>query len=378
MQLVGHTHWEQLRAFCAFCHREPMQLDLGHDWEQAAEAFRQLCTVLRIPPATAQITVMPRELSETEALRLTPTLAADRRFAHVFRAKASGAYHLYRYQVRTPGHLGRIGDIIWLDPHSHISAWLVINAWRVRQLADQTGRSFAAYELIAAGVLTRALVEAAAALSSDVERLAAAWSACRINVPSPNRPVALEYTTLHNLTVEFLGGGKFKTDDIEPLTDRRNVLTTVERLGKRGIANLAVEYDWLCNLAHPSFAATFAFAGSVLMRPTDSYAHYAERPLASFPDDDRIDCTITTNIRSAAGQSLQLFTMEFDRAVRILDDIGLTTQAPQLAAIDYWRRLTAGGRNDRCPCRSGRKVKACPHEWGSPYVEQTEAQPADA
>lgn len=148
-------------------------------------------------------------------------------------------------------------------------------------------------------------------------------------------------------------------------------------LSKRGIANLAVEYDWLCNLAHPSFAATFAFAGPVLKRSTDSKVQYAERPLAAFSDDDLIDRTIITTIRSAAARSLQLISVEFDRGVWILDDIGLTTKAPRLAAIDYWRRLVPGGRNDQCPCRSGRKVKVCRHEWGTPYIEQTEALTTD-
>ena len=350
-----------------------MNLDLGPDWDEASSAFRKLSADLKIPPTTAQITVIPQEIPERDAVQLARELAADTRWAGVLRHKESGAYHLYMYQVRTPGDRGRIGDILWLDPHSHVSAWLVINAWRVRQLSDQAAVSFAAYELLTAGVLTRALVEAAAALSSDVERLAAAWSVCRTNVPSPELPVSLEFTRLHRLVTEFLAGGKFKTQDFKPITDRRNVLTAVERLGKRGIANLAVEYDWLCNLAHPSFAATFAFAGPVVMGRTDSWLRYAEHPLEAFLDNDQIDDTIVTVLRSAAAQSLKLFTMEFDRAVRVLNDIALTTQAPRLAANDYWRRLVAGGRNDRCPCRSGRKVKVCRHEWGTPYIDGTEA-----
>lgn len=371
--VVVRTHECSCTPLVRFCDPWPMELDRGTEWDQARKAFQQLTAELRVPPTTAQITVIPQEIPEANAVQLGLAVSADPRWAGVLRHKASGAYHFYMYQVRTPADPGRIGDILWLDPHSHIGAWLVINAWRVRQLSDQAAESFTGYELLVAGVLTRSLVEAAAALSSDVERLATAWSACRTNVPSPEQPVSPEYTALNNLAVEFLAGGKFKTDDIKPLSDRRNVLTAVERLGKRGIANLAVEYDWLCNLAHPSFAATFAFAGPVMMRKTDSWVQYGERPLEAFPDSDQIDRTILNVIRSAATQSLRLFTVEFDRAVRLLDDIGLTTQAPRLAATDYWRRLVVGGRNDRCPCRSGRKVKVCRHEWGSPYVEQGEA-----
>lgn len=344
-------------------------LEVGQEWETAAGEFRRLCVGLKIPTTTGMITVNPQPISEADALRFASNEGLDRRFASVIRTKESGAHHLYTYQVRIPGLTGVVGTVLWLDPHSHISAWLVINAWRIRQLADQAARSFAEYELVAGGVLTRALVEAAAALSSDIERLTAAWSACRTHVPTPTWPVSRDFTPLQNLSAELLGGGKFKTDDFKPITDRRNVLTSVERLAKRGIASLAVEYDWLCNLAHPSFAAMFAFAGPLLTRGSDGKVHYAERPLEAFPDDETIDDTITSKIRRGASQSLRLATIEFDRGVRLLDDIGLTTKAPQLAATDYWRRLVAGGRNDRCPCRSGRKVKVCRHEWGSSYVE---------
>ena len=88
------------------------QLDLGEEWESEADEFRTHYAELEIPPTTAQITVIPQVIAEADLLRLTPRLAADRRLASVVRQKASGAYHLYCYQVRTPGDLGGIGDIL--------------------------------------------------------------------------------------------------------------------------------------------------------------------------------------------------------------------------------------------------------------------------
>jgi hypothetical protein len=42
-----------------------------------------------------------------------------------------------------------------------------------------------------------------------------------------------------------------------------------------------------------------------------------------------------TTIRDAVTKALQIATVEFNRGVRIVDDIGLVTQAPRIAATDF-------------------------------------------
>lgn len=55
-----------------------------------------------------------------------------------------------------------------------------------------------------------------------------------------------------------------------------------------------------------------------------------------------------------------------DAALRVVDDVGLTTGAAELADFDYWRAIKPAARNEPCPCRSGQKAKNCGHEWGGP------------
>src|SRR5437870_5348525 len=62
--------------------------------------------------------------------------------------------------------------------------------------------------------------------------------------------------------------------------------------------------------------------------------------------------------------ALHTLSVSLDAALRIIDDIGLTTRAPLVAREVYWRNITQSARNDPCPCRSGRKGKRCIHEWG--------------
>jgi hypothetical protein len=98
-------------------------LEVSEEWEKAANEFRRLCADLRIPATTGMITVTPQPVSEADAVRFAFNEGLDPRFASVIRTKESGAHHLYTYQVRTPGLKGMVGTVLWLDPHSHLSAY---------------------------------------------------------------------------------------------------------------------------------------------------------------------------------------------------------------------------------------------------------------
>ena len=68
------------------------------------------------------------------------------------------------------------------------------------------------------------------------------------------------------------------------------------------------------------------------------------------------ETTIQDAIARAATFSVDVLERTLNDALKVIDDIGLTTKAPVMASFDYWRNLTAKG-NAICPCRSGRKAK---------------------
>jgi hypothetical protein len=52
-----------------------------------------------------------------------------------------------------------------------------------------------------------------------------------------------------------------------------------------------------------------------------------------------------------------------DQSLRVIDDSGLTTNAPAIGQPAYWRNIRRPVKNANCPCRSGKKVK--PHDWSN-------------
>jgi len=79
--------------------------------------------------------------------------------------------------------------------------------------------------------------------------------------------------------------------------------------------------------------------------------------------------SLTAAIRSGILRGLHWTTVALDDALRLCDDIALTTRVPHIARTPYWRAVVAADRNSQCVCRSGKKTKACRHEWGTKQYE---------
>jgi hypothetical protein len=88
----------------------------------------------------------------------------------------------------------------------------------------------------------------------------------------------------------------------------------------------------------------------------------------------RIDMEITIDKALARSAVLAVAVLldTLDAALRIIDDIALTTGAPTMASFSYWRMVSQKSRNASCPCRSGKKAKNCSHRWAEepPQVAQ--------
>jgi hypothetical protein len=82
--------------------------------------------------------------------------------------------------------------------------------------------------------------------------------------------------------------------------------------------------------------------------------------------------TIETALVRSASLAVDVLTRTLDDALKIIDDVALTTGAPRMASFSYWRKLTQKGQNSLCPCRSGRKVKHCLHRWSDDPPEVVE------
>jgi hypothetical protein len=352
-----------------------IRLAIDHAWDRE---FTLLSAFLHDVGAldettTTSVTLHPMRLTEDEAQREVPAIVNHPRWTAALRHASDPGYtNLFLYEIEAGHPRPPFGAFLWLEPHSQASAWWLINAWRVGQFGSASIEAFERYQLLVAAACTRSLVEAAAALYSDTKKFADVWDACKTTGPSYEYPVPPEFSKLREWCYEVLAGGRFDTDSWAKATAERvkrtSVKTHVDKLAKLGATHVLEDYDWLCNTVHPSMGACFAFTGPYVEREPkiEALITWAQYPRHSFPANDLIDVTIADVIRRASTLALRVARVSLDWALRIIDDIGLTTKAPDLARFESWRQLPAVRRNEACPCRSGRKAKDCLHEWHRP------------
>jgi SEC-C motif len=292
---------------------------------------------------------------------------------------------------------------LFIEVHSRSVTWWLVNAWRAKQLARATWQLADAMQIIPAAACARSLIETAAALWADTKRLREVWSETKVDYAA-NGPNIKHRDDLMGEINKMLWGSKFDSEVPElqrtygRLT-RTNVLTQIKKLARATDHPLQRDYQWLCNAVHPSIGGMLAFAAPMMGHNTKTHAFQwvCEAPtsfrtislnrnkhhmladtvtlmkekdfvasVASSADTKFRETTIHAAIAGAATLAVEVIEQTLDDALKLVDDIGLTTKAPMMASFDYWRKLARGRGNAMCPCRSGRKAKHCLHRWTDP------------
>ena len=265
---------------------------------------------------------------------------------------------------------------MFIEVHTVLVAWWLTMAWRSRQLVRASSALATAGDVVAAAACVRPLVETAAAVWANGRDVVSTWDEIKCGGEPSRQDAALSQrdafmVTLNRITL----GGKFgegtpglaETWGVAGQYGITNVLTQITKLAKVAAPGLQDDYEWLCNAVHPSIGNTFAMAAPPLIHPpgTTMLIPLAGRPThLEGPRGAAAERTVENATVRAATESLRALRLMFDALLRTIDDIALTTHAPLVARDAYWRNIVAGGVNERCPCRSGLKVKRCPHEWG--------------
>jgi hypothetical protein len=208
----------------------------------------------------------------------------------------------------------------------------------------------------------------------DARKLRDAWDDLkRGGPPLTDQNVFSKREQMMAVLNEVLLGSKF--DDRAPdekilwgRVKRSNVLGQVDKLAKAVGKEFQADYQWLCNTVHPSLGNTFAFSAPPMVHETRTHmiTWFAGRSIHIQSADGAVKAerTVQTATARASTTALKVLTNTLDAALRVADDVGLTTGAPALSRDSYWRNVRLPERNDPCPCRSGRKGKRCRHVWG--------------
>lgn len=305
---------------------------------------------------------------------LEPQVAEDGTWGFVTTRSTKGNLLGFALPVSPNAPQDLMPSIGFVEVHTWMVSWWLMYAWRARQLATAAAHHFEFDDVVAAAACARGLVETAAALWSDAATLSEAWQVAKAAGPVNTDSKALE-RCLQLMTAlgKVMFGSKFTRSQELKATfgrfERTNVLGQIDKLAKRRAQTLTEDYEWLCNTVHPSIGNAFVFGGIWLHHSTGTNAEawFAPKSLCLVDQDgdaEQIDRPVQSALARASAIALEVLSETFDDALHVVDDVALTTRAPELARRPYWRNIRRPGLYDLCPCRSGKKVKWCRHVWG--------------
>jgi hypothetical protein len=324
--------------------------------------------------STLTIRVTPREIESPQEFvdTISPRVSHDGTWSFVTTATSSGK----RYGFAMPVARSQPKDVLalpFVEIHTLLVAWWLTTAWRVRQLARAGSTHADEGDDIAAAACARPLVETAAACWVDGGKLVAAWDDIkRAGTPLTDQDAMRRRSRMMDVLNEVIWGARFdeRVPELNQLWGRfkrSNVLGQVEKLGKAAGGDLQADYQWLCNTVHPSIGNTFVFCAPPFVHDTGTHMiqWFAGRAIhVERGGVIHVERTVQIATARAAARALTVLRRVLDDALRAIDDVALTTGAPAITRETYWRNIIRPERNELCPCRSGRKAKRCPHEWG--------------
>jgi hypothetical protein len=292
---------------------------------------------------------------------------------------------------------------LFVEVHSRLVVWWLVNAWRSKQLADATWQLADAVQFIPAAACARSLIETATSVWTDTRKLHEVWSGVKADYAAHGPNIAHRDNLMAEVN-KMLWGSKFddKIPDLQKVygkLQRTNVLTQIAKLARITDYPLHRDYQWLCNTVHPSIGGMKAFAAPMMGHETKTHAfqwvceaptsfrtiklsrdkHHMLADTASLLKDKDVkdsvsaasgsefrETTIQDALARAAILAVEVLEKSLDDSLKLIDDIALTTKAPSMASFGYWRNLSRARGNVSCPCRSGRKAKHCLHRWTDP------------
>lgn len=269
-------------------------------------------------------------------------------------------------------------SFLFVEIHTLLVAWWLTTAWRTRQLVRAAIELAHADDMVSAAACVRPLVETAAAFWVDGHKIISAWDDIkRAGSPQADADAFARRTRMMVALNEVSWGAKFdnrapRLNEMWGRVQRSNVLGQVEKLAKATAPDFEEDYQWLCNTVHPSLGNTFVFSAPPLAHDTRTHVltWFAGRPIHIERGTQKyVEQTIQGATTRAATRAMNILRVTMDAALRSVDDVGLTTNAPLVAGEPYWRRLRRPSRNELCPCRSGLKAKRCRHAWGDSAPE---------
>lgn len=344
-----------------------------HRWDRAASGFRDLLIEAEADPGTVSESVGIFSLAGVTDTAFLEAALKNLAAWHEpeWRLASSEQPGGLLFALPVPESAPKSGgsDFLFVDTHSAMVDWWLLTAWRVGGLVDALDGQA---DPIVAATIARSLLESAAALWGDAKRVHELWSTAKDEVVASGHAVSAWATLWRELEV-ITDGSKFTDGAAQAKAtwgsfQRRNVLNEIQSLQKATDVDVVATYEWLCNIVHPS-------VGTMILH-SDLWFHHVSgtHRVRTTRRKNLADALRTSSDRSAVLAiaeggtfAVEVVTIALDSVLRVIDDVSITCDVASYSKFESWRKTRASGqRNLPCPCRSGRKAKACSHGWVKP------------
>jgi hypothetical protein len=274
-----------------------------------------------------------------------------------------------------------VASFLLFDLHARLISFGLSHLWRAADFAGSAYASLAAWEILPAAASARALLEGVAAFAVEGHQLGQQWNEFKKSGdPSVDSAEAFRKEFGNRLVQAQFGTRVGERSGAPGRLRRTNVLTLVEKFAKLAGDDLWDSYEWLCDAVHPSFGSQTVFVATQGRHPTGAIfaADIARRSYSLPTQIPKIDPTVARAAIDATALAVQHLLPAWRLNRWLASDLGMTTGASFRYAQPTIGSLDRPKRNDRCPCGSGRKYKACVHDWGMPAEEPATASSTSA
>lgn len=315
--------------------------------------------------STIEVLLLPMKLNQAEKWRRQ---ALERREDWAFVETKNGTQVLAVDQPSKRGQREPWAAVVHPTVHTRLVSWWLFHAWRSSDLLTDTLSSVNRWRLYTAAVSARALIESTGCLLYEAKRVGAAWATAKAAEGGGAVRAEAVYRDLAPiLTRAGLGSRMKAAPDALKAT---NVQTYVDKLAKdAGDQRFADWYDWLSDAAHPAFGARIAFSSDPLVHDRRAVVerYYVRSPMhiQGKGRTQDFEHPIFQKSVDALIACAQVVDQVLEQSLHIVDDFGLTTEAPTYTLRSYWRDFVP--TQGRLPCPWGRGTwNTCGHQWGAP------------
>ena len=257
--------------------------------------------------------------------------------AQIDKVKASGA--------------DSMNQAYWEDMANNFEAWAIMCVWRGIELLDSAILSLNSGRYVSAATLARSLLETSTVIITEANNFDKTISS--LSQPEPNQVVVSN--VLEELVLRLIWGAR--QSDTPEYLKQKNILSYLKRLAKNPNASeLTSVYDYLCEAAHPNavgYSRFYAAKGS----PSSDQIVVSISPSQSISESCAGNKLLEQMLWAIGWSAVCLRNSYhiFQESIEKIDQLFRIHKKPRLILMPN-RKV---GRNDPCPCQSGKKFKHC-------------------